>query len=100
MRLRRRRLHPKAAPMPSRGRGPGTAAQGGLPRSTWIVSLVPVRGQVPIRPVVVKPMLARVWLLNVALLTIGVVETYVESIWKTLTTPISKVLIPETLDAY
>jgi len=34
MRLRRRRLQPKAAPMPSRGRGPGTAAEGGFPRTT------------------------------------------------------------------
>ena len=41
---------------------------------TWIVSLVPLRVQVPIRPVVVKPRVARVVLLNVALLTIGVAE--------------------------
>jgi hypothetical protein len=84
MRLRRRRLQPKAAAAPNRGRGPGTAAAGGLPRITLIVSLVPTRDQVPIRPVVVKPRLARVCPLNVALLTIGVVETYVESIAKTL----------------
>ena len=75
MRLRRRRLQPKATPAPSRGRGPGTAAVAGLPRNTLIVSLVPVRDQVPIRPVVVKPRPASVVPLNVALLTIGVLET-------------------------
>ena len=74
MRLRRRRLQPKAAAAPKRGRGLGAAAAGavGGPTITWIVSLVPVRDQVPIKPDVVKPMLARVWALNVALLTIGV----------------------------
>ena len=76
MRWRRRRLQPKAAPAPSRGRGPGVGAVG-APRINWIVSLVPARVQVPISPVVVKPRLDRVWLLNVALLTIGVFETYV-----------------------
>ena len=86
--MRRRRLQPKATPAPSRGRGPGTAAEGGLPRNTWIVSLVPVRDQVPIRPVVVKPRLARVWPLNVALLTIGVAETYDGSIKNIKAAPI------------
>jgi hypothetical protein len=76
MRLRRRRLQPKAAPAPSRGRGPGTVAPGGVgaPMITWIDSLVPLRVQVPIRPVVVKPRPRRVVPLNVALLTIGVLE--------------------------
>jgi hypothetical protein len=37
--------------------------------------------------------------LNVALLRIGVVETYVETIAKELTMPTNIVLIPETLDA-
>jgi hypothetical protein len=60
---------------------------------------VPVRDQVPIRPVVVKPRPASVVPLNVALLTIGVVETYVETIAKELTMPTNIVLIPETLDA-
>jgi hypothetical protein len=59
-----------------------------LPRNTWIVSLVPVRDQVPIRPVVVKPRLARVWPLNVALLTIGVAETYDGSIKNIKAAPI------------
>jgi hypothetical protein len=80
MRLRRRRLQPKAAPAPSRGRGPGTVAPGGVgaPRITWIDSLVPSRVQVPIRPVVVKPRPARVVPLNVALLLIEVLEIYEE----------------------
>ena len=75
--MRRRRLQPKAAPAPSKGRGPGTAAPDGegAPRITWIDSLVPSRVQVPISPVVVKPIDARVLPLNVALLTIGALET-------------------------
>ena len=73
MRLRRRRLQPKATAAPNTGSGPGAAAVEG-PTIIWIVSLVPVRDQVPIKPVVVKPMPARVWPLNVALLTIWVFE--------------------------
>ena len=80
--MRRRRLQPKAAAAPKRSRGPGTDAEGGAPRITWIVSLVPVRDQVPIKPVVVKPRPARVEPLNVALLTIGVLLEYAGSILK------------------
>ena len=68
--MRNLRLQPKAAPAPSRGSGPGTAAAG-APTITWIDSLVPLRVQVPIRPVVVKPSVARVVPLNVAVLAIG-----------------------------
>lgn len=96
--MRRRRLQPKAAPAPSRGRGAAVAAVG-APRITWIDSLVPLRVQVPIRPVVVKPSFARVVPLNVALLTIGVFETYVESITNPLTAAKKEAVIPETLDA-
>jgi len=50
---------------------------------TWIVSAVPVRVQVPRRPVVgVQPKSARVLPLNVARLMIGSPETYVESMAK------------------
>ena len=75
--MRRRRLQPNAALAPSRGRGPGTDAPDGEggPRINWIVSLVPSRVQVPIRPVVVKPRAARLVPLNVALLTIWEFET-------------------------
>jgi len=72
MRLRRRRLQPKAAAAPNRGSGPGTAADG-APITTLMVSLL-LRVQVPIRPVVVKPLPARVAPLKVALLTIGAFE--------------------------
>ena len=96
--MRKRRLQPKAAPAPSRGRGPGTAAAGG-PRKTWIVSLVPLRVQVPIRPVVVKPRPARVVLVKVALLTMGVFETYVESIINSPSIPLKATSSPERLDA-
>ena len=74
--MRRRRLQPKAAPAPSRGRGPGTVVPDGLgpTRITWIDSLVPPRVQVPIRPVVVKPRDAKVAPLKVALLIIGELE--------------------------
>ena len=71
----------------------------GAPRITWIDSLVPLRVQVPIRPVVVKPSFARVVPLNVALLTIGVFETYVESSINALTAAKKEAVIPETLDA-
>jgi len=99
--LRRRRLQPKAAPAPSRGRGPGTVVPGGVgaPRITWIDSLVPSRVQVPIRPVVVKPRPARVLPLNVALLTIEVLEVYEESIEKRFDNPFKRVVNPVTLEA-
>ena len=80
MLLRRRRLHAKAAPAPNRGRGPGTSAAGG-PRINWIVSPVPSRVQVPIRPVVVKPSPVRVWPAKVASETMGPLE-YLGSIAK------------------
>ena len=99
--MRRRRLQPKAAPAPSRGRGPGTVVPGGVgaPRITWIDSLVPSRVQVPIRPVVVKPRPARVVPLNVALLTIEVLEVYEESIEKKFDNPFKRVVKPVTLEA-
>ena len=99
--MRRRRLQPKAAEAPNRGRGPGTVAPGGVgaPMITWIDSLVPLMVQVPIRPVVVKPRVARVVPLKVALLTIGVLKTYVGSISNALTSPSNKVFKPETLEA-
>ena len=99
--MRRRRLQPKAAPAPSRGRGPGTVVPGGVgaPRITWIDSLVPSRVQVPIRPVVVKPRPARVLPLNVALLTIEVLEVYEESIEKRFDNPFKRVVKPVTLEA-
>ena len=99
--MRRRRLQPKAAPAPSRGRGPGTVVPDGEggPRTTWIVSLVPSRVQVPIRPVVVKPRPARVVLLKVALLKTGVFETYAGPIINNPSPPAKDAVIPETLSA-
>lgn len=75
MRPAERRLQLKAAAAPSRGSGPGTGLEAlGGPRKTWIVSLVPVMAQVPIRPLRpgVKPRAARVVPLKVVLLRIGV----------------------------
>ncbi len=64
IRWRRRRLQPIAAAAPSRGNGPGTGA---TTRLIWPASpLIPFTCQVPIKPGVVKPRLARVLLLNVA----------------------------------
>jgi hypothetical protein len=60
---------------------------------------VPLRVQVPIGPVVVKPRPARVVPLNVALLTIGDPETYAESMMMKFNVPKKEVPIPETLDA-
>ena len=99
--MRRRRLQPKAAPAPSRGRGPGTVVPDGEggPRTTWIVSLVPSRVQVPIRPVVVKPRLARVLPLKVALLTTGVFDTYAGPIINIPKSPVKDAVIPEMLSA-
>jgi len=65
MRLRRRRLQPKAAPTPRHGRGPGTEAG---PMYTLMDSEVPLIAQVPTKPLAVKPSPARLLPLNVALL--------------------------------
>ena len=80
MRLRRRRLQPKAAPAPSRGRGPGTddvglEVQGPEPIQTLMDSDVPSMVQVPTRPVAVKPSLARLLPLKIALLKNGWLRT-------------------------
>ncbi len=99
--MRRRRLQPKAAAAPKRGRGPGTVAPGGVgaPMITWIDSLVPLRVQVPIRPVVVKPRLARVLSLKVALLTTDVFDTYAGPIVNIPSSPLKVAVIPDLLSA-
>lgn len=77
--MRRRRLQPKAAAAPSRGRGPGTDAAAGGPVKTLMDSVVPTMVQMPTRPVDVTPRLARLLPLKVALLKKGWPRTYYES---------------------
>lgn len=101
-RRRRRRLKEKAAPAPSSGRGAGTA---GGPTTTLMVSPPSVRVQLPIRPVVVKPSVARVVEPNVALLKSGEPGEYVEGRptkpvpIKVFGSPMKVVAMPETDDA-